>query len=340
MSSCCQINYRPKIGLSLLVTLFVLIILFSLHFTGLFSFTVNSGSSLFAFFVFGIIAGLSTCSPITGSLFISFSHRKSSAVLFLISRVIAFSFFGLILGLLGSYFQQITSHLGVIGVVSSIITLLLALNFLKIIKFKSINFHSASPLIAGMATFFVPCGFTLTAQSISLTSASPLISSLILFLFSLGTIIPLLPLLFSVKKINSNPVYSAYFSQISGFLLLFFSLYTLNSSLSLLSLPNISLASDISSSAPQTTIKMLATSSGYHPNYFQVRAGQLIRWEIQNQGASSCTDVVIAKTLLEGEIKLQPSQVSVKEFIAPSTPGIHRFSCWMGMISGTIEVVK
>jgi plastocyanin domain-containing protein len=35
---------------------------------------------------------------------------------------------------------------------------------------------------------------------------------------------------------------------------------------------------------------------------------------------------------------LNPGQTSVKEF-TPTKPGKYKFSCWMGMISGIIEVV-
>ncbi len=38
------------------------------------------------------------------------------------------------------------------------------------------------------------------------------------------------------------------------------------------------------------------------------------------------------------EIPLSPGKVSIKEF-TPDKPGKYKFSCWMGMVSGIIEVV-
>jgi len=42
--------------------------------------------------------------------------------------------------------------------------------------------------------------------------------------------------------------------------------------------------------------------------------------------------------LFSEEIALTPGQTSIKEF-TPIKPGKYKFSCWMGMVSGTIEVV-
>jgi plastocyanin domain-containing protein len=83
---------------------------------------------------------------------------------------------------------------------------------------------------------------------------------------------------------------------------------------------------------------MEASASGYKPNYFKVRARVPVRWEITDSGTSGCTNAIISKDLFDGEIKLTPGQTSVKEF-TPTKPGKYKFSCWMGMLSGMIEVV-
>jgi plastocyanin domain-containing protein len=88
----------------------------------------------------------------------------------------------------------------------------------------------------------------------------------------------------------------------------------------------------------QQILKMDAKSSGYSPNKLKVRAGVPVRWEITDKGTSGCTNAVISKGLFSGEIALTPGKTSVKEF-TPEEPGLYKFSCWMGMVSGTIEVV-
>lgn len=343
MSSCCTSHYRPQVFYSLFISIF-LIAAFIL-FQTVFSISVNSSSSYIAFLIFGILAGLSTCSPITGSLFFSFLPKKKSALIFLISRVIAFTVFGYFLGFIGKIFQLSITNIGITSLVISIVTLILALYFLKIISFKislpaKTAKLSAGPVIAGMLTFFLPCGFTLTAQSLSLASSSPINSSIIMFVFSLGTVLPLLFLFFTSKQITQNQKFSAYFNQIIGILLFVFSLYSLNSSFSLLNLPSISFAKNSQPESSGNILKMTATATGYSPNYFKVKAGQKIRWEITDMGTSGCTNAVVARSLFQGQVALVPGTTSVKEFIAPTTPGTYRFSCWMGMISGTIEVIN
>ena len=54
-------------------------------------------------------------------------------------------------------------------------------------------------------------------------------------------------------------------------------------------------------------------------------------------GTSGCTNAIISK-LWNGQISLTQGKTSVKEF-TPSKVGLYKFSCWMGMVSGTIEVV-
>jgi plastocyanin domain-containing protein len=85
---------------------------------------------------------------------------------------------------------------------------------------------------------------------------------------------------------------------------------------------------------------MDASSTGYTPNTFTIKAGQPTRMEITDKGTSGCTNAVIARSLFDGVINLVPGTTSTKEFTAPTTLGRYRFSCWMGMISGTIEVVE
>ena len=70
----------------------------------------------------------------------------------------------------------------------------------------------------------------------------------------------------------------------------------------------------------------------------KVEAGIPVSWEITDKGTSGCTNAIISKGLFSGEIVLTPGQTIVKEF-TPVKPGKYKFSCWMGMVSGIIEVV-
>ena len=176
--------------------------------------------------------------------------------------------------------------------------------------------------------------------------------------FALGTLPVLLFIGFSSVKFSQKPHLSARFLKIAGILVLFFALYNINFQLNVL---GISSLSDLSINSGQLSntaknnslqskeglppivngkqiLKMDALVYGYKPNYFKVRVGVPVRWEITDKGTSGCTNAIISRNLFEGEIPLTPGQTSVKEF-TPEKPGKYKFSCWMGMISGIIEVI-
>lgn len=82
---------------------------------------------------------------------------------------------------------------------------------------------------------------------------------------------------------------------------------------------------------------MNASASGYSPNKFTIRVGVPTKMEVTDTGTSGCTNAIISK-LFEGQIDLTPGKTTIKEF-TPAKVGVYKFSCWMGMVSGTIEVV-
>jgi len=157
----------------------------------------------------------------------------------------------------------------------------------------------------------------------------------------------------SAVKFSQKPHLANKFLKVAGVLVLFFALYNINAQLNVLgfsSFSDIKLnpgnQSSIDNSAEglppivngKQVIKMEASSSGYKPNYFKVKTGVPVRWEITDKGTSGCTNAIISRGLFSEEIALTPGKVSIKEF-TPEKPGKYKFSCWMGMVSGIIEVV-
>jgi plastocyanin len=175
----------------------------------------------------------------------------------------------------------------------------------------------------------------------------------------LGTTPILLSIGLSSVKFSSRPHLANHFLKVAGTLILFFALFNINSQLNVLGWPSLTDSfsktnaklntNSIDSSNTndqdlppivngQQIIKMEASAYGYSPDYFKVRAGLPVRWEITDTGTSGCTNAVLSRSLFDGQIELTPGQTSIKEF-TPQKPGKYKFSCWMGMISGVIEVV-
>ena len=89
-------------------------------------------------------------------------------------------------------------------------------------------------------------------------------------------------------------------------------------------------------------IKMTVLGSQYSPNYFKVKAGIPVQWEITSSGQSGCdSGAIVANGLVQGITYLDPDagQVKVVEF-TPQSAGTYKFSCTMGMVRGTIEVIN
>src|SRR4030042_119030 len=194
------------------------------------------------------------------------------------------------------------------------------------------------------------CGFTITAQGLALMSGNLCQGALFMLFFALGTLPALLAIGLSAVKFSQKPHLANKFLKVAGVLVLFFALYNINAQLNVLGYFSLrdfgrKPGSEISQEglAPivdgKQIIKMEASSSGYKPNYFKVLAGVPVKWEITDKGTSGCTNAIISKGLFSGEIALTPGQTSVKEF-TPAKPGKYKFSCWMGMVSGSIDVVN
>ena len=75
-----------------------------------------------------------------------------------------------------------------------------------------------------------------------------------------------------------------------------------------------------------------------NPDSLTVRTGVPVKWEIKDTGTSGCTSAIKTISLFRGEIALKPGETSIKEF-TPGKVGRFRFSCWMGMVKGVIDVV-
>ncbi len=373
-----RLNVFSSLFFSLLFIL-VFILLGKSGFSSLIS--VNAQSSLPVFFLFGLLAGFSSCAALVGGIILSLSQQwnnlysnSDSTVkklqphfLFNTGRVLSYLAFGAILGQIGNFFRLTPLFSASLVIAVSVLMILLGLQMLGIKalqKFrlqlpKSLtrrfsdesNFTGKfAPVIMGALTFFLPCGFTITVQALALASGNPIQGALIMGLFAIGTLPGLLTIGLTSIKLFSNPKFSQQFSIIAGILVLFFAFFNINAQLAVLGVSNLesltspkTISQNIATDLPpiidgKQIIHIKASSAGYAPNKLKVRAGIPVKWEIEDTGTSGCTNAIISRQLFSGQIDLVPGTTSVKEFTV-NTPGIYRFSCWMGMVTGTFEVL-
>jgi len=244
-----------SLGISLIVVAIFLIIT-KLGLASLLN--VSSNSSLLSFFIFGLIAGVSSCAALVGGLVISLSKQWVEAYgknatpdeknkphfLFNAGRLISFALLGFLLGFLGEKVRISEAVVSVLMLLVSAAMLVTALQMIGVKYFnrfrltlpksfsagilKDKKTGGISPFAVGFLTFLLPCGFTVVAEGFAILSGSPVRGALIMFSFALGTMIPLLAIGISGAKLLSNHDTSEKFVKVAGFLIIFFVLYNVN----------------------------------------------------------------------------------------------------------------
>lgn len=212
-------------------------------------------------FLTGVVASVSTCLAVVGSVIIAFGGKYRSSgrgfyeqalkpnLQFHIGRVASFFFLGGILGAIGGQLSISGQFYFVVNILIAVIMLWLGLNILGIVPSIS-NFgirmpqfftrrwdamkeseHKAAPFILGALSFFLPCGFTQSMQIFAIASGSFWSGGLALLAFSLGTFPALLILGSTASWTQSRKMKT--FQKVAGFLIIIFAVYTFNSGLAL-----------------------------------------------------------------------------------------------------------
>lgn len=206
-------------------------------------------------FVIGVIASLSTCMAVVGGLVLSMSatfakegDKVKPQLMFHIGRIVSFFILGGVIGAIGSAFTLNTSATFILGLIIGIVMLILGINLLDtfhwakklqpsmpkfIAKYAhgvSRFNHTLTPLLVGIATFFLPCGFTQSMQLYTLTTGSFLQGGLTMLAFALGTL-PVLALIsfssFSIQKSSKAGI----FFKTAGLIVIMFAIFNLINSL-------------------------------------------------------------------------------------------------------------
>ncbi len=217
---------------------------------------VHSGSVTYGTaFVVGIVASLSTCMAVVGGLLLSlsatFSSKRNAArpqILFHGSRIIAFFILGGAIGAVGSAFQLGQTGTFALGMIIGLVMLLLGINLLDIIhwtkrlqpsmpKFLSQNAfsaakvnHTLTPALVGIATFFLPCGFTQSMQIYALSTGSFLKGGITMLAFALGTLPVLAAISFSSFSLQTGAKAGIFFKS-AGLIVILFALFNIINSL-------------------------------------------------------------------------------------------------------------
>ena len=211
-------------------------------------------------FVIGIIASLSSCMAVVGGLVLSISasfakegDKIKPQIMFHVGRIVSFFVLGGVIGAIGSTFQLNSYETFILSFIIAVIMLILGIDLLDIFpwakrfqlvmpKFLSRHAigvsklkHTLTPILAGIATFFLPCGFTQSMQLYALKTGGFLVGGLIMLSFALGTLPVLALVSFSSFSVTKNSKTGIFFKT-AGLIVILFALFNLYNALVLINI--------------------------------------------------------------------------------------------------------
>lgn len=340
----------------------------------------GSYGSLGVVFLVGLTAGISTCMALVGGLVLAASarfvemHPRSTTlqkfkphIFFNLGRIISFTILGGVIGYAGSFFQLSSTMLGLMTVIVGGVMVIMGLQLTEIfprlsgIQFtlpKSVSrafgikeqsekeYSHKNSFILGASTFFLPCGFTQAMQLFAISSGSPLTGALTMGVFALGTAPGLLGIGGLTSVIKGS--FTKPFFKFAGLIVIFMAIFNISNGLNLSGIevsaialqkvavvnendPNVKLVNGVQE------VRMTQGGSGYSPNTFTIKKGIPVKWIVTSENAFTCAASIISPKL--GVRKNLELGENIIEF-TPTESGNIRFTCSMGMYSGTFNIIE
>lgn len=316
-------------------------------------------------FFTGLTAGGFSCLALQGGLLaatLATSAEKENktpdwlpTLMFLTSKIVAYTILGGFLGLFGSVFQ-LSDTVKIIFIVSaSILMLGLAGNMLNL--HPLFRYFVITPpkwaarllrkqsnlLLLGALTVFIPCGVTQAMEIQAIATGNIFSGALTMFIYTLGTVPIFMALGFVTTRLSEN--FRAGFFKIAGVLVIFIALSNLNAALVLANsrytFENFSWAFKEtflpSNQVTNNQLTITATSYGYSPREFTVKNNEPVSVTINSKNNRSCARAFSIPSL--GISKLLPENGTENVTFTPTQTGRLTFTCSMGMYTGTINVV-
>jgi sulfite exporter TauE/SafE len=314
---------------------------------------------------------LSQCIPAVAKMSRGNSGHSAFIPSFLYNagRIVSYTVIGAVVGALGSVLAFGGTLRGIVQIVAGVFMILMALNMLGALPFlsrftpvfpKSLSNKIASrangmksPILIGLLNGLMPCGPLQAMQLFALQTESPGKGALSMFIFACGT----MPLMFGLGALSG--LLSAKFTKrvmtIGAALVLCLGLFMFSNGWTLSNLPNPlagitagSVQKDINNRAQEIedNVGIMQSDghqdvystlhSGRYPN-ITVKTGAPVEWRISapSSSLSGCNYMMV---IPEYDVEYEFSEGENLIEFTPTAPGTFTYTCWMGMIRGTITV--
>jgi len=330
-------------------------------------------TNLWVVFITGLTIGGLSCLAVQGGLLASViasreeevtTDKKRHALFatgaFLISKFIAYTLLGFLLGAFGGALNISNNVQTTMQLLAGLYMIAVALNLLdvhpifryaiiqpprfvtRLVKNQSKSKDLFAPAFLGAMTIFIPCGTTLAMEALAISSANALTGALILATFILGTI----PLFFGIGFVTSylGDTFKKRFLKLAAIAVFYLGATSIYGSFVAFGWSG----TDLNQKQPDTSayrselpvtqdVQIDITNDGYSPSYIRVKKGEEVTLKLVNKDAYSCAAAFripaynISKNVLashEEVVKFTPTEV-----------GKVTFACSMGMYRGIIEVI-
>lgn len=324
-------------------------------------------------FLTGLTVGGLTCLAVQGGLLASIiaareeedlekgskrKHTIFATVAFLVTKLIAYTILGFILGLFGGAINISSNVQTVMQFIAGLYMVAIALDLLKVhpifryfviqpprflsrlARNQSKSKDLFAPAFLGAMTIFIPCGTTLAMETLAISTANPILGAATMLFFVLGTI----PVFFGVGFLTTvlGDNFQSKFLKIAAILILFLGLTSINGALTVAGYPFIQIDFSGNSNTGENVeisqnIQINISSKGYSPSYFKVKKGEQVNLTLKSQGVFSCASAFRIPSLGISR-NLAPSDIQLITF-TPTKVGVIPFTCSMGMYNGVIEVI-
>jgi sulfite exporter TauE/SafE/copper chaperone CopZ len=338
---------------------------------------LNTGGLLLVF-ALGLAAGVSTCMAMVGGIVLAISasaasHAASKGadtrstvwrtnLVFQAGRIVGFGLLGAALGAVGATVSMSQSVTVVLMIAVAVLMALVGVRLTDLsprvagwsptipaavgdrlgLTGDVPSRRTAGTLVAGAATFFLPCGFTQAVQLYAFTKASPAISGLIMATFAIGTA----PALFAVAGAPTlfKGTKKVAMLRALGVVVIGFAVINTTSAMRLAGVDLTAKASsaqavssNVTVTASEQTINSTQDGDGYHPGETVIYAGRPTHWVMTSSAPFTC-----ASSLVSDDLKAQKSLVAGPNVIElpKLAEGTYNYSCSMGMYSGRIVVIQ
>ena len=206
-----------------------------------------------------------------------------------------------------------------------------------------------APGLLGLATILIPCGVTLSMEFLALASGSALSGAAVMGAFVVGTTPLFAAIGYAARR--STAALRGRLAVLAGAAVLVAGLVSINSGLTLRgssftasslwrslrggSEARTAAASPVTDGGIQR-IAITVRPRSYAPSRLSARAGVPTELILHSDRATGCTSAFVFPSL--GIERMLPADGDTVIPVGVLRPGLHRFTCAMGMYGGTIEV--